>query len=61
MWVASALHKVGEGEHPSPEGGPKAPRAITPRHWLGMDSHMPHPPTCLQDVRMERLYPPVQP
>ena len=60
MWVASALHEVGEGEHLGPRGGSEAAHAIAPRHWLGMDSCMPHPPTHLQDVRMERLYSPVQ-
>ena len=53
MWAASARHEVGEGKHPGPGGGPKAPLAITPRHQLVMDSRMPHPPTHLQDVRME--------
>ena len=53
MWVASALRKVGEGEHPSPGGGSEVPHAIAPRRQLRMDSHMPHPPTCLEDVHTE--------
>ena len=59
MWAASALCKAGEGKHPSPGEGPKVPRTVAPRCRLRMDSHMPNPPTCLQDVCMEQLYPPL--
>ena len=59
-WV-EALHHVGglssvqsgRDEHPGPTGGPKVARIIAPRCHLGMDIHVPHPPTCLRDVHME--------
>ena len=58
-WV-EALRHMGEDEHPGPRGGPGVARVDTPRHRRMRDNHGLHPPTCLQDVRMEQLYSPVR-